>query len=303
MLLLALLSCGHTIAALDPPPTLVAPPTAGDGLRVCPVEYATGTLPHGMVVAHRALREDVESTQSGLLLLHPDGTWLVDGGSVADVKAELKELHGLPRLFIGQAAKGWTMVARPADAVRAAGGDPGALAGLIPTHAHFDHLGGLLELDAPLWLPQAELDLAAEAAAGRDASVMPAEARAVGERGRALTFDGGPVYFWDQSRDLFGDGSVVLVPLPGHTPGSLGVLARTATGRELFLVGDTVWVREGYEQREPKGWLASSFDADGDANDLQIARIAALHQARPDIAILPAHDRRVWRETFAGGCL
>ncbi len=32
--------------------------------------------------------------------------------------------------------------------------------------------------------------------------------------------------------------------------------AVAADGRRVFRVGDTVWVREGYEAREPKGWIA-----------------------------------------------
>jgi hypothetical protein len=61
-----------------------------------------------------------------------------------------------------------------------------------------------------------------------------------------------------------------------------------------------VWVREGYELREPKSWLAESFDADHDATNLQIARLAALHAADPDLIILPAHDRRQWDAVFGG---
>ncbi|WP_425300293.1 ABC transporter permease subunit, partial [Nocardia farcinica] len=36
--------------------------------------------------------------------------------------------------------------------------------------------------------------------------------------------DGPPVLSLARSRDVFGDGSVVLVDLAGHTPGSFGVL-------------------------------------------------------------------------------
>lgn len=72
----------------------------------------------------------------------------------------------------------------------------------------------------------------------------------------------------------------------------------------LLLAGDTVWVREGYEQRAPMSWLASSFDGDGAQNDRQIARLWALHQAMPALTILPAHDRRQWEAVFGSpGCL
>src|SRR4051794_35779608 len=98
MLLLLLVACGHPIADPPPPPPLVDPPGAED-LTVCWVEFSQGTLPHGMVVAHGRLKEDVPSTQSGLLLVHPSGTWLIDGGSAVAFDQELKEVKGLQHLF------------------------------------------------------------------------------------------------------------------------------------------------------------------------------------------------------------
>ncbi len=46
---------------------------------------------------------------------------------------------------------------------------------------------------------------------------------------------------FDESLDLFGDGRLVLVPLPGHTPGSVGLFVTLDSGRRLFFSGDTSW--------------------------------------------------------------
>lgn len=92
--------------------------------------------------------------------------------------------------------------------------------------------------------------------------------------------------------------------MPGHAPGSVGVWVTLADGRQLLDVGDTVWVREGYERREPKAWPATMFDADGDENDPQIARLWVLHRSDPALTVLPAHDRRQWDAAFVNGpCL
>jgi glyoxylase-like metal-dependent hydrolase (beta-lactamase superfamily II) len=272
---------------------------------VCWVEYARGTLGGGTVVAHGALRGHVDSTQSGVVLRSPKGTWLVDGGMSTGFATELHEVHGFARFLLSKASKGWTRTATSAEALRAVGVDPATLAGVIPTHGHFDHLGGLLELpNVPVLLPQAEIDLAAAATRGEASSVLPAEGRALIPRASALSFEPVPLRMWPESHDLFGDGSVVLVPMAGHTPGSVGVWIHLPDARNVLLVGDAVWVREGYEHREPKGWLASSFDADRADTDLQIARLSALHAAEPELAILPAHDRRAWVDTFGTpGCV
>jgi len=45
-------------------------------------------------------------------------------------------------------------------------------------------------------------------------------------------------------RDVFSDGRIVLVHLPGHTPGSIGALARLERSGTFLLAGDTVSLRE-----------------------------------------------------------
>ncbi len=283
-------------------PALNTPPPA---LRVCRVEMATGTLPGSVVVAHGALRGTVPSTQSGLLLIHPAGTWLVDGGMAADFEAHLREIPGLFGFLARSSAKDWVRVASPADALRAAGVEPDRLTGTIATHGHYDHLGGLLDLpDVPVWVPAEEIAEAEAGAAGEPSPILRTEARGLVARAKVIPFEGPAVGPWPRSWDLFGDGSAYVVPMPGHTPGSVGLLVRLGDGRRALLVGDTVWVREGYEAREPKGALASSFDSDHAANDVQIQHLWQLHRAEPDLVILPAHDRRQWELLFGErGCL
>jgi N-acyl homoserine lactone hydrolase len=52
-----------------------------------------------------------------------------------------------------------------------------------------------------------------------------------------------PIDMIDGERDLFGDGRIVLVPLPGHTPGTTGALVRLDRSGEFFLASDTVSFR------------------------------------------------------------
>lgn len=303
-MLLLLLACAHHIA--DPGPLNPAPdsPAATPELKVCWVEFSRGNLPHGLVVARGLVEEDLESTASGLLLVHPRGSWLIDGGPVTDLERELSEVRGLPRLLLKQSAKSWERVSSPVDALAALGVEASSLTGAIPTHGHYDHLGGLLELEhVPIVLPQAEIDLAAASTERGDVILAP-EARALLPRAKPAPFEPEALLLWPERWDLFGDNSAVVFPMPGHTPGSVGARVVLPDGRRLLLVGDTVWVREGYEHREPKSWLAGAFDSDQEQNDLQIARLHALHQADPGLVILPAHDRRVWVKLFGQpGCL
>jgi glyoxylase-like metal-dependent hydrolase (beta-lactamase superfamily II) len=53
----------------------------------------------------------------------------------------------------------------------------------------------------------------------------------------------GPLDTIEGERDVFGDGRVVLRPLPGHTPGTLGALVTLDRSGEFFLASDTVSLR------------------------------------------------------------
>ena len=49
-------------------------------------------------------------------------------------------------------------------------------------------------------------------------------------------------------RDLFGDGRIVLIPLPGHTPGSIGALVALERSGTFFLASDTVSLRANLDR-------------------------------------------------------
>jgi glyoxylase-like metal-dependent hydrolase (beta-lactamase superfamily II) len=48
-------------------------------------------------------------------------------------------------------------------------------------------------------------------------------------------------------RDLFGDDRIVLVPLPGHTPGTTGALVALEKSGMFFLASDTVSLRATFD--------------------------------------------------------
>jgi glyoxylase-like metal-dependent hydrolase (beta-lactamase superfamily II) len=58
---------------------------------------------------------------------------------------------------------------------------------------------------------------------------------------------GQPIETVTAERDLFGDSSVVLVPLPGHTPGTLGALVSLDRDGQFLLASDTVSLRQSLD--------------------------------------------------------
>lgn len=97
-----------------------------------------------------------------------------------------------------------------------------------------------------------------------------------------------PVAPFAYSYDLFGDGSLILIPLEGHFCGQLGALIQAEQG-PCFLIADACWLREGYlEQRLPHP-LAMSLMHNPAQYKRDLADILSYHQAQPETAIVPSH--------------
>ena len=78
-----------------------------------------------------------------------------------------------------------------------------------------------------------------------------------------------------RSHDVYGDGAIVCVPAPGHTPGSIIVFVALPNNVRYALVGDLVWQREGLTNLEERPLLSRlSADLDG--------RAAERDHQRPD---------------------
>jgi glyoxylase-like metal-dependent hydrolase (beta-lactamase superfamily II) len=164
-------------------------------------------------------------TASGLLIRHPKGDVLIDGGNSSHFDDETSRFPFWQRLV---------MVAIPGrlrpritlrDALRAVGESPGRIQWLVPSHIHLDHVGGYEDLPRiPVLLSAAELRLATDTEAQKTGAVIPQQAQMLSDgRARQLVFARNPYEIYGESLDLYGDNSIVIVPMPGHTPGSVGV--------------------------------------------------------------------------------
>jgi glyoxylase-like metal-dependent hydrolase (beta-lactamase superfamily II) len=90
----------------------------------------------------------------------------------------------------------------------------------------------------------------------------------------------------------------VVVPAPGHTPGSVIIFVTLDNGTRYAFVGDLVYQMEGITQREERSWLVRKMGADQDTvgNRENLLRLIALKERFPELIIVPAHDMRAFAE-------
>lgn len=224
-------------------------------------------------------------TAGGILVQHPKGVLLFDAGFGPGVEAHRKTSPWLLR-----ATTKYDRQSSVAAQLEAAGLAPSSLTAVVLTHAHWDHVSGLETLPgSPVWVTHDELALI------RSGDASTALARQLGTGAYvAYDFPDGPYLGFAHSRDVFGDGSVVLVQAPGHTPGSIVAFVATPDGKRYALIGDLAWQREGVDLPAEKPWIVRRVDADRAATRAMLVRLHQIKAAMPGLVIVPAHDSRVW---------
>ena len=154
----------------------------------------------------------------------------------------------------------------------------------------------------PVLLTKEELQYASDPRVQAKGYVIPAHTqRFPSVDTPTLKFDARPYEVFDESADLYGDGSVVVVPLRGHTPGSVGIFVNLDPHRRLFYVGDAVDDERGFEARVGKPLLLRDTDQDRTRANQIVGVLHQLHKLAPEISIIPAHGRSAYLKFFPGG--
>lgn len=249
----------------------------------------TGAMHSKAAFAYRggSFTEARDFAMPAVLVRHPSGDLLIDTGFGRDVAVHARGLPWLMRVTTST-----TAAVPAAEQLRRAGYDPGRLGGILVTHAHWDHVSGVPDFAAPVWMNGEERRFVES-----DAPMASLMRSFGGARVRAYAWDGGPFLGFPRSHDWYGDGSVLLVPAPGHTPGSIIAFVTLPSGTRYAFVGDLVWQREGLEIPAERPWLSRRLvDEDEAALRAAISHVAALRVRFPELVIVPTHDARAAAE-------
>lgn len=167
---------------------------------------------------------------NAFLVEHPAGLCLVDAGQSVEASRPgyLPRWHPFLRTARFELERDDEVPAQ----VRRLGFDPEAVRWVVVTHLHTDHIGCLDAFPAAAIVVSETEWRRAEGIRGALRGYVPKQWPA-GLKPRIVRLDGPPVGPFASSLDLVEDGSLALVPLPGHTPGQIGLLVRSGTAAAL----------------------------------------------------------------------
>jgi glyoxylase-like metal-dependent hydrolase (beta-lactamase superfamily II) len=275
-------------AAIPTRPPLVGPPRGAPGpaLEMCLLVAEQHDRFQAEGIAELSLAPWRQAIAS-IVIRHPRGLVVLDPAYARTTADEVR-----------RAPLAWApIVGRPEDKtplaglLERAGIDPSTIAFALVTHAHWDHLSGLADLpEARVILRKTELEWARKRRRF-ESGVLFGALHVRRSRWSPFEFEDRPHEGFERSFDVFGDGAIVAVPLPGHTPGSVGYFVRDASGKELLLIGDAAWSEEGFRRPAHKNAFARALvDWDLSAAAQTLSTLHALAAARPDLTLVPAHD-------------
>lgn len=89
--------------------------------------------------------------------------------------------------------------------------------------------------------------------------------------------------------DLFGDKSIIIVDLEGHSIGHIGVILQTIDDKDVFLIGDACWTKYTFENNIYPINLIKYITYDFNEYKNQIFKIHQLYKRRKDVFIIPSH--------------
>ncbi len=242
-----------------------------------------GRMPYGM--AFQEGRGDwPEVAGYAYVLEHPtEGLVVIDPGYGRRAISKLHEFPG--RLLVRSGA----LEVEEALADILARERPGEAVGhVLLTHMHVDHAGGLEDFPGvTVHIDPVEWDFGMKRRLLR-ATVPPLEdpERVV----EALAFDDGPWGPFERSEDVFGDGVLIALSTPGHTPGHTSFLVNLPD-RSVLIVGDVAWYNRHWEGPELKGGFSRRREeVDWRANVDALWRVHELQARYPELIVLSGHD-------------
>ncbi len=265
----------------------LAPPRPSVGFSI--LKTSKVAVAERLLVPGGSYTHQIDTNFSAFLVKHNDDYLLFDTGLGS--KIEEQYAQDMP-LWMRPFFKFDKPVVSARQQLDAAGYAP--IPQVIISHSHWDHASGVPDFPEARILASAdEMRTIAQPTSGAGGT-WASQVAGAGIQWSPIAFAPKPYKGYAQSYDMFNDGSVVLVPMPGHTEGSMGMFVTADSGACYFFIGDVAWKVAALQMGAPKFWAASLIvDRERAQTLASVEKVREVLRQYPDLVVVPAHDAAV----------
>ncbi len=231
------------------------------------------------ITLNQGFNEPFDSPVPWYLIRHPRGDVVIDGGNAVECATDARTHWGKivddlePVMEVSEGC---------VNALARLGIGTDAVRYVLQSHLHLDHTGAVGRFPQATYLVQRR---EYEYAFAPDWFSAGAYVRKDFDRPNLDWFflEGSQTDFYD----LFGDGTVVIIYTPGHSPGHQSFLLNLPRTGAILLAVDAAYTRQHWDEQALPGFNTCAVEA---VRSVQKLRLAA---RRSGAQVLPGHDPEV----------
>ncbi|WP_248512861.1 MBL fold metallo-hydrolase [Sporosarcina sp. NCCP-2222] len=169
---------------------------------------------------------------------------------------------------------------------------------IILSHMHVDHVGGIHDFPTSrIIVSKKEWDFTRQSSLRlfKNFYIKELFDGIDPEQLQLIDFNGKTSYGpFPNAVDLFQDGSMILVPLPGHAVGQMGLLVNSLKGKRYFLIADSVYVRQNFRENLGGSWISKFAHYNNQEYKSLFPLLQQIEEDNLDIVMLPSHDPEIY---------
>lgn len=260
-----------------------------EGIKIKGIK--TGTISSTAAFAYRggSFLDKRTTIVGSFLIEHPKGKLLIDAGFGKNINQHKgKAMHWLMR-SLAELKMGKTV----AEQLKKAEISQDDIKGVILTHSHWDHTSGLEDMpEIPVFLPGEEIEFIKKGEA-----ISSVARQIILKNHKSYQYNSGSYMGFPKSHDFYKDGSIIIVPSPGHTPGSVIIFVNVSSGKRYAIIGDLVWLIEGIQRPAERPWISRNL-VDENRKEIKelLVKMHKISKSNPELIIVPVHDAGVWQK-------
>lgn len=216
------------------------------------------------------------------LITHPKGHTIIDGGNAVEAALD-------PRGHWGKICDVYWPIMDESEGcvsqLKALGIDPMDVKYVVQSHLHLDHTGAIGRFpNATHIVQRSEYEYAFTPDWFARGGYIRKDFDKPGLDWLFLNGDSDDYY------DVYGDGTLITVFSPGHSPGHMSFLINLAANGSMLITSDAVYTTDHWEEKALPGFVASTVET---VRSVQKLRALA---NKNNAKVVTGHDSPVWAE-------